>query len=157
MNELEVELPNLASHQLCGAAIGGLLVGGDVVALRGELGAGKTTLVTALGHALGVTDMSSPTFGIIHEHPRPQGGRLLHVDAYRLRGSDELLDLGWDEWAGAADTIVCVEWADRIGALLDSRPHLDVRLWHTSSGRTALIHWDDSDRLSSLAAAGDTP
>ena len=152
-----IDLPDLESHQRFGRVIAGLLVGGDIVALRGELGAGKTTLVAAIGRSMGVDDISSPTFGIIHEHPRPQGGRLLHVDAYRLGGVDELIDLGWDEWAGDPDTIVCIEWADRIEALLDPRCLLDVKLWHAGDGRAAQVRWEDSERLSSLLAAGDTP
>ncbi|MDP6890541.1 MAG: tRNA (adenosine(37)-N6)-threonylcarbamoyltransferase complex ATPase subunit type 1 TsaE, partial [Phycisphaerales bacterium] len=88
MNGSRIDLPDLESHQHFGRVIAGLLVGGDIVALRGELGAGKTTLVAAIGRFMGIDDISSPTFGIVHEHPRPQGGRLLHVDAYRLGGVD---------------------------------------------------------------------
>ena len=157
MNSFEVDLPDLERHVRFGQAIAALLRGGDIVALRGELAAGKTTLATAIGRTLGVDDMSSPTFGIIHEHVRTCGGRFLHVDAYRLAGGDELIELGWDEWAGAADTIVCVEWAERVEPLLADRPRLIVDLAHASCGRTAVVHWEDEERFSSLAASGDTP
>lgn len=157
MSGLEVDLPDVAAHRRFGRSIGEVLRGGDIVALHGELGAGKTTLVNAIGHAMGVEDISSPSFGIIHEHVRSDGGRFLHVDAYRLGGTDELIDLGWDEWAGDANTIVCVEWAERVGQLLWPRHHLDVRLWHTGSGRAAVVHWADASGLSRLAALGDTP
>ncbi len=92
---------------LLGATIAAKLTAGDVVLLTGELGAGKTTLTRGLGEALGVRGtVTSPTFVLARTHPRSDAPPLVHVDAYRLSGADELddLDLDFDK------SIVVVEW-----------------------------------------------
>jgi tRNA threonylcarbamoyladenosine biosynthesis protein TsaE len=92
-----------------GARIARQLVAGDVVALNGELGAGKTTLTRGLGHALGVRGaVASPTFVLARTHPRPDAAPLVHVDAYRLSDAAELEDLDID----FDGSIVVVEWAE---------------------------------------------
>jgi tRNA threonylcarbamoyladenosine biosynthesis protein TsaE len=156
MSTLELELQDVESHVAFGRILARQLRLGDVVALTGELGAGKTTLIRSLGEAMGIADMSSPTFGIIHEHAISTGGRLMHVDAYRVHGAHELIDLGWDEWAGGDSAIVCVEWADRVRDLLAGHDVLSIELLHAEEGRVALIQWGDASRLLSLAASGDT-
>lgn len=90
-----------------GARIAAEVRAGDVVLLSGELGAGKTTLTRGLGAALGVRGtVTSPTFVLARTHPRNDAPSLVHVDAYRLGGPDELddLDLAFDE------SIVVIEW-----------------------------------------------
>jgi len=90
-----------------GARIAAEVRAGDVVLLSGELGAGKTTLTRGLGAALGVRGtVTSPTFVLARTHPRADAPSLVHVDAYRLGGADELddLDLAFD------DSIVVIEW-----------------------------------------------
>ncbi len=90
---------------------------GLVVALKGDLGAGKTTFVRAVARGLGVDpdDVSSPTFVLVHEY----SGRLpvYHMDAYRLAGPEELVELGADEYF-FGDGVCLVEWADRVEAAL---------------------------------------
>jgi len=91
-----------------GAALGRILRAGDLVALNGELGAGKTTLTRGLGRALGVRGaVTSPTFVLARTHPRTDGPPLVHVDAYRLTSAADLDDLDLD-YEGS---IVVVEWA----------------------------------------------
>jgi tRNA threonylcarbamoyladenosine biosynthesis protein TsaE len=92
-----------------GARLARELRAGDLVALNGALGAGKTTFTRGLGEALGVRGaVTSPTFVLARTHPRADGGApLVHVDAYRLGGPAELDDLDLD-YAGS---IVVVEWA----------------------------------------------
>jgi tRNA threonylcarbamoyl adenosine modification protein YjeE len=91
-----------------GARMASLLEAGDLVALNGELGAGKTTLVRGLGAALGVRGaVTSPTFVLARTHPRAGDAPLVHVDAYRLSSPAELDDLDID-YEGS---IVVVEWA----------------------------------------------
>ncbi len=101
-----------------GARIAAQLRAGDVVLLTGELGAGKTTLTRGLGAALGVGGtVTSPTFVLARTHPREGAPPLIHVDAYRLGGADELDDLDLDLDA----SIVVVEWgAGLIEHLVDS-------------------------------------
>jgi len=95
-----------------------LLRPGDVVALTGMLGAGKTCFVKGLAEGLGIRDTAivrSPTFVLINEYPtRPP---LYHVDAYRLHSEEELEMIGIDEYF-AGDGICVVEWADRVYNLL---------------------------------------
>ncbi len=97
-----------------GLRIGGALAPGDVVALVGELGAGKTHLAKGLACGLGVSDdrvVTSPTFVLVNEYK----GRcdVIHLDAYRLSGPDELEGLGFEELCGRGGVVV-VEWADRV-------------------------------------------
>ena len=90
---------------------------GEVWALVGDLGAGKTHFVQGIAAGLGVpAGATSPTFTLVHEHT---GGRLplFHFDLYRLRSAEEALDLGWEEYLDAGGLAV-VEWADRFPALL---------------------------------------
>ena len=100
-----------------GRKLGRELGPGDVVALYGELGSGKTTLAKAIAEGLGVTEtVTSPTFTLVLEY---KSGRLplYHVDVYRLEKPEEFADIGLDEYFyGRGVTIV--EWADRIGWLL---------------------------------------
>jgi tRNA threonylcarbamoyladenosine biosynthesis protein TsaE len=92
-----------------GARLAARLRAGDLVALNGELGAGKTTLTRGLGEALGVRGaVTSPTFVLARTHPREVGAPLVHVDAYRLSSALELDDLDID----FEGSIVVVEWAD---------------------------------------------
>jgi len=116
-----------------GRELGGKLGPGDVVALCGELGAGKTTLAKAIASGLGVTEtVTSPTFTLICEY---KSGRLplYHIDVYRLENPEELAGMGLDEYFyGSGITIV--EWADRIGWLLPKE-----------STRIELSYTDDPD------------
>ncbi len=103
-----------------GAALAGCLAAGDVVALVGHLGAGKTQWVKGLAEGLGIdpAEVHSPTFTLINEYEAPAGRMLYHVDAYRLTGPDELDALGFDEMVARGDGITAVEWADRVGDLI---------------------------------------
>ena len=90
---------------------------GAVVAIRGELAAGKTVLVRAIAEALGAgsEEVASPTFVLVREY----AGRfpVYHADAYRLKGPDEFLDLGGDEYL-FGDGVCLIEWADRVATVL---------------------------------------
>lgn len=90
---------------------------GQIIALTGGLGTGKTTLTKAIGEGLGIKAMiTSPTYTIIHEY---QGGRLplYHFDVYRIDGADDMYELGFEEYFYGGGLTV-VEWADRIPELL---------------------------------------
>lgn len=109
---------------------------GDVVALWGELGAGKTVLAKGIATGLGLdaSDVSSPTFVILHEH---FGGRLplFHLDLYRLEGKD-LGTTGWEETLDAGGMTV-IEWPDRAGAALPP-DRLDVHLAHIADTKRSV-------------------
>ncbi len=111
-----------------GRAIGRSVQGGEVVALYGELGSGKTALVRGLAAGLGASPhaVSSPTFVLIHEyHGRV---RLAHADLYRLDSAAELPHIGLSDYEDGR-TVIAIEWADKAGEELpDDR--LDVYLRH---------------------------
>lgn len=89
-----------------------------VFALYGDLGAGKTTLIKALCHALGVTeDVTSPSFGIINEYDAGGVDLIYHFDFYRIQKLEEVLDIGYEEYLFSG--YYCfLEWADKIEELL---------------------------------------
>lgn len=95
---------------------------GDVVCLEGDLGAGKTTFTQGLAAALGVAGrVTSPTFCLVQEHRgREEASRsafLVHMDLYRLRGEEDVLAIGWEDYL-AEGAILVVEWPERAGSLI---------------------------------------
>lgn len=116
------DAPDAETMRDLGARVGSSLVAGDLVVLTGELGAGKTTFTQGLGEGLGVRGgVTSPTFVIARVHPSlGDGPDLVHVDAYRLGGLDELDDLDLDASLDSAVTVV--EWGAGLAeGLADAR------------------------------------
>jgi len=112
-----------------GAKIGKLLQPGDVVALIGDLGSGKTCLTQGIAKGVGIDDnqyVISPSYIIVNEYAAPHP--IYHLDLYRIRSAFELLDLGLDEYLYGRG-ICIIEWADR---LLDELPesYLKVELFY---------------------------
>ena len=100
-----------------GARLGGILVPGDVICLQGDLGAGKTTFVQGVAKGWGSLDsVSSPTFIIVNEYRRVDGGKLFHMDAYRLDSASEAEELDLDSML--ADGALLIEWPERIDGLV---------------------------------------
>lgn len=124
-----VLLPIEADTLSLGRELGGRLTAGDLVLLAGPLGAGKTVLARGIAEGLGVAgSVTSPTFVIAREHRPAPGGRgipLVHVDAYRLSGLDELDDLDLD--TDLVDAVLVVEWGEGLAERL-APSHLLVRL-----------------------------
>ena len=124
---------------------------GDVVALEGDLGAGKTCFVRGLARGLGIdpADVSSPTFVSMQQYG---GGRvpLVHVDAWRMHGAQDLETIGWDELLSAREAIVAVEWPSKVLAALPAR-RIDVTLAPSpSGGRVVMV----DDRRHGAPATG---
>ena len=106
------------------AALAKRLPAGAVVALHGDLGAGKTTFVQGLAQALGVrSPVTSPTFALAAEYPLPDGRSLVHLDLYRLRGPADLDGIGFDDYL-EANCLMAIEWPERAGA------RLPATTWH---------------------------
>ena len=97
-----------------------LLPAPKLIVLRGDLGAGKTTLVKGVAAALGAaeaSDVTSPTFTLVHEYVGPKV-RLYHLDLYRLETGRELLTLGLEEMAEQPDALVLVEWGEKFPGIV---------------------------------------
>ncbi|MDB5188841.1 MAG: hypothetical protein JWM92_439 [Candidatus Nomurabacteria bacterium] len=120
----------------------GLLKNGDratVLALQGDLGAGKTTLTKVLAEQLGVQEtVVSPTFVIAKFYDTPIGAfeRMAHIDAYRIESLDELGPLGWETLLQQPDTLVIVEWPEKI---TDALPQEKIHFAITHEGEQRRI------------------
>ena len=124
---VEVLLPAEEDMRALGTRLAALLRAGDLVLLSGALGSGKTTLAQGLGEGLGVHGpVTSPTFVIARVHPSTVGGPpMVHVDAYRLAGWDELEDL--DLEASLDDAVTVVEWGSGLAeGLAEDRLELTI-------------------------------
>ena len=118
------------------------LKGGDILALEGDLGAGKTTLVRGLAAGLGIdpAKVSSPTFALMNEYdPRDGSGlTLVHIDAYRMNGPEELAGLGWDRLIEDNSIIIAVEWPSKVEGALPPERTTTITLEHIGDGERAI-------------------
>ena len=144
-----ITLADATATTRIGERLAAALQGGDAIALIGDLGAGKTTLVAGLVAALGGGIAQSPTFSLVNEYP---GGRLVvwHVDLYRIDKPAELPELGLDEVIGDPRGIVVVEWADKFDVM--PADHLRLELVHAADART-LVATGTGPRGQALADA----
>jgi tRNA threonylcarbamoyladenosine biosynthesis protein TsaE len=116
--ELEIITCSANETTQLGKCIGEKIREGDILALSGELGSGKTCFTGGLARGLGISDkypITSPTFTLINEYP----GRckLYHFDVYRLRGYEDLDDLGYEEYFSGKGVLV-IEWAEKIDKII---------------------------------------
>ena len=130
--------------------IGEKLKDGDLLALSGELGSGKTCFTKGLAKGLGVSEeyqITSPTFTLINEYPARC--KLYHFDVYRLSGYSELEDLGYEEYF-AGNGVVVVEWADKIDKIIP-RDSIFINFEYVDENRRKMIVRGLKSRLSELA------
>lgn len=130
-----------------GQTIGELLRPPKLVLLRGDLGAGKTTLVKGLAAALGAADMetiTSPTFTLLHEY-KGHKLRIFHLDLYRIETERELEGIGLWEIADAGDALILVEWGERFPALVQrADAEIAITQGENETERLLLIRWQES-------------
>ncbi len=121
-----LELDDLSATIAFGRALARDLRRGDVLALHGTLGAGKTTLARAIIGALapGEEEVPSPTFTLVQAYATPNLD-IVHFDLYRLESPAEVFELGWEDALGRA--LIMIEWPERLGTLLPP-DRLDVTL-----------------------------
>lgn len=138
MAEARVILPDLAAMDGYGARIAAQLRAGDVVALSGGLGAGKTTLARSVIVALGFEgEVPSPTFIIVETYDAPPLRLpIVHADFYRLEDPAEVYELGLDEYREGAALIA--EWPDHAGGFAHERACLAIELETADEGRIAI-------------------
>jgi tRNA threonylcarbamoyladenosine biosynthesis protein TsaE len=144
-----IDLPDTAACEALGARIAPLLAPGDMIALEGPLGAGKTTLVRGLVAALGgdAAEVCSPTFVLLESYEVGAGAivRLHHADLYRLRGraAAPLDEVGLGECLDDVNAVIAVEWPESWPWLPDLAPRvLRVRLAFAGTGRSAEVAWE---------------
>lgn len=132
-----VSLPDLVAMAAFGARIAAQLRAGDVVALRGPVGAGKTTLARAIIAAAGYRrEVPSPSYTIIESYSDCQPP-IVHADFYRLKHPGEAAELGLDDYREGAALIA--EWPERAGGFASEPSCLAVTLEHVGEGRRAIV------------------
>ena len=128
-----------AETEALGQRLAERLQPGDVIAYTGDLGAGKTAFTRGLARGLGITErITSPTFTIVNEY---QGGRLslFHFDMYRLGSSDELYEIGWEDYL-ARGGVCAVEWSEIVAdALEEDCIRVDIRQGDTENQRKITV------------------
>jgi tRNA threonylcarbamoyladenosine biosynthesis protein TsaE len=147
--ELVLDLPDEAATERLARRIARLARAGDVIALHGELGAGKTLFARAF---IGEADVPSPTFTLVQIYESPRA-RIWHFDLYRLRSPEEAVELDIED--AFAEGISLIEWPERLGGLLPAE-RLDVAFEFTgppSARRVRLAgHGGWARRLAELAS-----
>ena len=122
-----------------GERVGRVLKAGTVIAYTGDLGAGKTAFTRGLARGLEIPErVTSPTFNIVNEY---EGGRLplFHFDMYRLGSSDELFDIGWEDYL-ARGGVCAVEWSENVEDALEEDPvRIDIRRGENDNQRCICI------------------
>ena len=129
-----------------GAALGRILTPGTVIAYRGDLGAGKTAFTRGLARGLGATEsVTSPTYTIVNEYTT---GRmpLFHFDMYRLRSSEDLFDIGWDDYLERGG-VCAVEWSENVEDALEDPIFVTIQKTGEDSRRIII---EGGDRIADL-------
>lgn len=131
-----------------GTAIGKCLKQGDVLALYGDIGLGKTTLTRGIAMGLGAKSMpSSPTFSLVHEHPTARG-MLYHFDMYRIDEPEELYQTGFFDYLDQS-CIIIVEWSEKIDYALPSNS-IKIKLSNTNDYTSRIFEIEQSDTLTNF-------
>ena len=133
---VKIYLENEEKTREIGSKLGELLTPKSVICLIGDLGAGKTTMTQSLARALGVDDyITSPTFTIVNEYEGKMP--LYHFDVYRIGSSEEMYDIGFDEYIDG-DGVCIIEWANLIEDILPDE-YLDIQLSYKDMGREMIL------------------
>ncbi len=129
------EIPDPVAMRNFGIELGRHLKSGDVLALVGDLGAGKTHITQGIAEYFGyLHEVTSPTFALVNEYiTEVEKSDLIHFDLYRLEKSEDLLEIGWEDYL-ERDAILIVEWADRFPELMPNGTKC-VFIEHLEQGR----------------------
>ena len=134
-NVIEIMTHSADETVALGRRIGASLKGGEVFALVGNLGTGKTHLIKGISLGLEAHDsdqVSSPTFVLVNEYFGREGLiHIYHIDAYRLETPAEFTALGFEEYC-RPDSVVLIEWADKVRAVLEGLDSIELQLEHVS-------------------------
>ena len=136
-----------AETERIGAALGKILQPGAVIAYQGDLGAGKTAFTRGLARGLGSSEMvTSPTYTIVNEY---LGGRmpLFHFDMYRLTSSDDLWDIGWEDYLERGG-VCAVEWSENVADAMENPITITIEKLGEDSRRITI---EGGDSLADLS------
>ena len=132
------EIPSAEEMKRFGEKIGSTVKAGDIVALVGDLGAGKTHITQGIALSKGYTaEVTSPTFALVNEYlTAADQPDLMHFDLYRLDQAQDLLEIGWEDYLERADqgAILIIEWADRFPEMMPPGTHC-ILIEHLEEGR----------------------
>ena len=136
-----------AETEKIGEALGKTIKPGTVIAYRGDLGAGKTAFTRGLARGLGSTELvTSPTYTIVNEY---LGGRmpLFHFDMYRLHSSDDLWDIGWEDYLDR-DGVCAVEWSENVDDAMENAVYITIEKLGEDSRRITIEGGEEIAALS---------
>jgi tRNA threonylcarbamoyladenosine biosynthesis protein TsaE len=151
-HSLDIISHSLAQTRRLGARLGARAQAGDILALQGDLGSGKTSFVQGLGEGLGVrVPVVSPTFVLVSVY-RTAAGRppLYHLDLYRISGPQEALDFGLEDYL-YGEGVVAIEWPERIRDILPPE-HLWISFRHLDAAKRGLVMQPKGARYEALVA-----
>jgi tRNA threonylcarbamoyladenosine biosynthesis protein TsaE len=131
-----------------GECLGSMLTRGDIIALAGELGTGKTTLVRGVAHGMGIEaqEVASPSFTLVNVYEAPLP--LYHIDLYRLDNEADLLEIDYEEYI-KGDGVVIIEWADRIPKAVPPES-LWIQLRYLDAERREIVFQAQGDRYEKI-------
>ena len=142
MSELSITTNSAAETIELGRRMGSVMRGGEVVALIGNLGTGKTHLIKGIALGLEAHDsdqVSSPTFVLVNEYFGREGLiHIYHIDAYRMASVAEFQGLGFDEYC-RPDSVVLVEWADKVSDAVHAFDPIRIELSHVSETQRKIV------------------
>lgn len=137
---MSVILENAEDTVLFGRALAKSLKPGTILALHGDVGAGKTTCVKGIAAGLGISEeITSPTFTLMNTYSVPNSPtgirELVHVDTYRLESEEELIRIGIEDYLGDPKTLCIIEWPEKLSRLLQHTHVIDLSFEHTPDGK----------------------
>lgn len=138
ISHMEITTKNTSETTEFGQKLAHQLNGGDILLLKGELGAGKTTLVKGLALGLGVqNEITSPTFTLMNICPvnSEKIKTLVHIDTYRLKDEQELLDIGVEDYLGQPNTLCIIEWPEKVVGLLKDKTTTTITIEHSADNQ----------------------
>lgn len=128
-----LELPNITKEVWGHVVASRAIHHATVVCVHGDLGAGKTTLVTELAKLINIKQsLQSPTFVILKNYPLDENTyfkNFIHIDAYRLKNEPELEKLNWYEYINNPENLICIEWSENVPGCIPTE-HIDIHLEH---------------------------
>ena len=136
-----------AETEAVGAALGGVIPAGTILAYKGDLGAGKTAFTRGLARGLGCEDLvTSPTYTIVNEY---LSGRcpLFHFDMYRLASSDDLWDIGWEDYLERGG-VCAVEWSENVEDAMENAIYVCIEKLGEDTRRITIKGGEDLADLS---------